>query len=305
MNIKYLMAYLILPIAITSCSSGGNETEEIPPVTHPVVTKKEIKISTNVSGITKATDTGFDTNDKCGLYVVNRGSDNASNTLKATGNHVDNMRFTYSGTWTPDTPIYWMDNTTHADFYLYFPYQSGISDVNAMSFCVKTDQSSESAYKASELLIGSVKDVAPTESAVVINAKHVLSQMVVNVAAGNGFTTESLAAANVGVTINGTKVSATVDIATSAVSATGDAQSIKPWNTDGAWKALVIPQSVGETNLITVNVDGKDYNLKKAFTFVSGKSHKFTVTVSKTSNGINVNIDGWETDDTDNGGVAE
>ena len=305
MNIKYLMAYLILPIAITSCSSGGNEREEKPPVTHPEVTKKEIKISTNVSGITKATDTGFDTNDKCGLYVVNRGIDNSSSALKATGNHVDNMRFTYSGTWTPDTPIYWMDNTTHADFYLYFPYQSGISDVNAMSFSVKTDQSSESAYKASELLIGSVKDVAPTESAVVINAKHVLSQMIVNVVAGNGFTTESLTAANVGVTISGTKVSATVDIATSAVSATGDAQSIKPWNTDGAWKALVIPQSVEETNLITVNVDGKDYNLKKAFTFVSGKSHKFTVTVSKTSNGINVNIDGWETDDTDNGGVAE
>lgn len=298
------MAYLILPITISSCSSGGNEPEE-KPVTPPEVTKKEIKISTNVSGITKATDTGFDSNDKCGLYVVNRGSDNASNALNASGNHVDNMRFTYNGTWTPDTPIYWKDNTTHADFYLYYPYQSGITDVNAMPFSVKTDQSSESAYKASELLIGSTKDVAPTESAVVINAKHVLSQMIVNVAAGNGFTTESLAAANVGVTINGTKVAATVDIATSAVSAQGDAQSIKPWNTDGSWKALVIPQSVEETNLITVNVDGKDYNLKKAFTFVSGKSHKFTVTVSKTSNGINVNIDGWETDDTDNGGVAE
>ena len=302
MKIKYLMAYLILPITITSCSSEVNETGE-KPSTPP--TKREIKISTNVSGITRATDTGFDTNDKCGLYVVNRGIDNSSSALKATGNHVDNMRFTYSGTWTPATPIYWMDNTTHADFYLYFPYQRGISDVNAMSFSVKIDQSSESAYKASELLIGSTKDVAPTESAVVINAKHVLSQMIVNVAAGNGFTTESLAAANIGVTINGTKVSATVDIASSAVSATGDAQSIKPWNTNGTWKALVIPQSVEETNLITVNVDGKDYNLKKAFTFVSGKSHKFTVTVSKTSNGINVNIDGWETDDTDNGGVAE
>lgn len=302
MKIKHLMAYLILPITITSCSSEVNETGE-KPSTPP--TKREIKISTNVSGITRATDTGFDTNDKCGLYVVNRGIDNSSNALKATGNHVNNMRFTYSGTWTPATPIYWMDNTTHADFYLYFPYKSGISDVNAMSFSVKTDQSSESAYKASELLIGSTKDVAPTESAVVINTKHVLSQMIVNVAAGNGFTTESLAAANIGVTINGTKVSATVDIASSAVSATGDAQSIKPWNTNGAWKALVIPQSIEETNLITVNVDGKDYNLKKAFTFVSGKSHKFTVTVSKTSNGINVNIDGWETDDTDNGGVAE
>ena len=138
MDIKKLMAYLILPIAITSCSSVGNDTEE-EPVTPP--TKKEIKISTNVSGITRATDTGFDTNDKCGLYVVNHGIDNSSNALKATGNHVNNMRFIYSGTWTPDTPIYWMDNTTHADFYLYFPYQSGISDVNAMSFSVKTDQS--------------------------------------------------------------------------------------------------------------------------------------------------------------------
>ena len=298
------MAYLILPITISSCSSGGNEPEE-KPVTPPEVTKKEIKISTNVSAITKATDTGFDTNDKCGLYVVNRGSDNSVIPLKSTGNHVNNTRFTYNGTWTPDSPIYWSDDNTHADFYLYFPYQGSITDVNAMPFSVKTDQSSESADKASELLIGSTKDVAPTESAVVINAKHVLSQMIVNVAAGNGFTTESLAAANVGVTINGTKVAATVDIATSAVSAQGDAQSIKPWNTDGSWKALVIPQSVEETNLITVNVDGKDYNLKKAFTFVSGKSHKFTVTVSKTSNGINVNIDGWETDDTDNGGVAE
>ena len=60
MDIKNLMAYLILPIAITSCSSVGNDTEE-EPVTPP--TKKEIKISTNVSGITRATDTGFDTND--------------------------------------------------------------------------------------------------------------------------------------------------------------------------------------------------------------------------------------------------
>ena len=69
----------------------------------PVVNKKEIKISTSVSSITKATDTGFDSNDRIGLYVVNRKGDTP---LLSTGNHVDNMRFTYSGTWTPDTPIY-------------------------------------------------------------------------------------------------------------------------------------------------------------------------------------------------------
>jgi len=82
-------------------------------------------------------------------------------------------------------------------------------------------------------------------------------------------------------------------------------QSIKPWLTGGVYKALIVPQTVDETNLITVSVDGRDYNLKKGFTFESGKSHKFTVTVSKTSSGINVNISQWESDDIDHGGVAE
>lgn len=307
MNIKYLMALMILPIIFASCSSaGGNEdnTQNHDPV-NPPVSKKEIRISTNVNNITKATDTGFDTNDQIGLFVVNRGEGNAIVALKSTGNHVDNMRFTYDGTWKPDSPIYWKNNDTHADFYLYFPYKASIGDVNAMTVSVNTDQSSEANYKASELLIGSTKDVAPTENNVKITVAHIFSQIKIEVAAGNGFTSESLAAANVGVTINGVKTSATVDIASAAVSATGDAQSIKPWLTDGTYKALIVPQTVEETNLITVNVDGRDYHLKRGFTFAGGKSHKFTVTVSKTSNGVNVDISGWETDDIDNGGVAE
>ena len=58
------MACMILPFAITSCSSDATEEK---PVTPPAVTKKEIKIGTNVSGITKATDTGLDANHKRGL----------------------------------------------------------------------------------------------------------------------------------------------------------------------------------------------------------------------------------------------
>ena len=57
-----------------------------------------------------------------------------------------------------------------------------------------------------------------------------------------------------------------------------------------------------------VNVDGKDYQLKKAdnFTvFEAGKKHQFTVTLSKTSNGVNVNITKWEDDGIDYGGTAE
>lgn len=132
-----------------------------------------------------------------------------------------------------------------------------------------------------------------------------MSQMLITLVAGNGFTEESLAKADVSVKINGIKTQSTVDLATKAVTPAGTATNITPLKEDGSYKALIVPQSVAEGNLITVTVDGRDYNLKKAFTFESGKRHKFTVTLSKTSNGINVDIEQWEDDGTDNGGTAE
>lgn len=303
MNIKCHWAALFLPLALLSCSSnGGSDESELQQPELPAENCQEIKISTSVSAISRATDTGFETSDRIGLYVVNQTGDAR---LRPSGNHVDNMRFTYSGVWTPDTPIYWSDDKTCADFYLYYPYRSDISDVTAVDVSVQSDQSTLTRYKESEILAGSTRNVAPTATAVKIAAQHLMSQMVVAVAAGNGFTEESLKVAQVGVTINGVQTAALLNIAEQKLTAKGAAGSIKPLQSDGLYKALVVPQTVEEGNLITVNVDGRDFNLKKGFTFVAGKSHKFTVTVSKTSNGINVGITGWETDDVDHGGVAE
>lgn len=309
MNVKYILYQLVLSAIFMSCSASDGRDDDIPqkpdPET-PAAVRREIKIDASVNALmTKATDTGFDANDCIGLFVVNCGDGNTGNELKSSGNHVDNMRFKYNGTWTSDSHVYWKDDVTHADFYLYYPYRANIGDVRAMPFSVNADQSTENKYKESELLIGSTKNVAPTERSVNVNVSHALSQIMITVAAGNGFTAGSLAASDVRVTVNGLKTSATVDIATAAVNATGEPQSIKPWLNGGAYKALVVPQTVAETNLITVSVDGRDYNLNKDFTFVGGKSHKFTVTVSKTSSGINVGITQWDTDGVDHGGVAE
>ena len=54
----------------------------------------------------------------------------------------------------PDTPVYWKDETTPADFYCYYPYMQTVSDVTAVPFSVKADQSTLENYKASELLWG-------------------------------------------------------------------------------------------------------------------------------------------------------
>lgn len=300
MKTKYLSIILALTGIAAGCSdSNGNDPEPAP---NPTQQKLEIKISPSILG-TKATDFGFETGDKIGLYVVNyNGSTPGS--LQVSGNHVDNMRFTYSGAWTPDTPIYWKDTETHSDFYLYYPYRQ-ITDVNAVPVEAPANQSAEANYKNADFMTGKTSNVAPTEAAVSIAANHLLSRVNITVAAGNGFTKESLAKSDISVKINGVQTKATANLANSKLTLTGDKTSVAPYKYGESYKAIVIPQSVEEGNLITIKVDDREFNLKKAFTFEQNKEHNFTVTVSKTSNGINVNINPWENDGTDNGGTAE
>ncbi len=293
-------------LALCACSAGGGSNDPVP-TPSPSKEKLPINISTTLSS--RATDNAFEAGDMIGLYVVNYKADGTAATLQPTGNHVDNMKYTYNTTWTPATQTYWTDNTTHADFYLYYPYQASVSSVEAMPFVVKADQSNLADYKAGDLLIGKTTNVAPTETAVKVDAKHVMSQMVITLEAGNGFTAETLAASTVSVKVNRLKTNTTANLSTGVVTAKGDDATITPYKESAtSYKAIIAPQTVGDGNLITVNVDGRDFNLAKSTNFQAfeaGKKYKFTVTLSKTSNGVNVNITKWEDDGIDYGGTAE
>ena len=291
-------------MALLCCMScGGSGDPAVPDTPTPDKPTDKLPISISTS-ITRATETAFESGDKVGLFVVNRNTDGSAATLNTSGNYVDNMLYTYTNVWTPATEIYWKDDKTHADFYLYYPYRQQVESVTAMPFSTKADQSAEADYKAGDLLIGSTLNVAPALSAVRIEARHVMSQVDIRLKAGAGFTESTLAAANVRVSLNNIRTDATVDLATAAVMPTGTASTITPYNDGSAYHAIIVPQQVAEGNLITVNVDGSDYNLSKAFTFQSGKRHTFTVTVDKTSSGMNVTIGAWEDDGHDNGGSA-
>ena len=300
------LGFLACSLLILAACSSGSSSDPLP---SPGQETKKLPINISTSIDTRVIDNSFEKGDDIGLFVVNNNADGSAATLKTTGNHVDNMKYTYNGTWTPASPTYWKDNKTHADFYLYYPYTASIGNVNAMPWSVNADQSTKEKYKSADLLIGKTIDVAPTEKAVTIDAKHVMSQMVVILKPGNGFTSESLNKANISVRINRLKTQATANLVTGELTAKGDDANLTPLKEeDHTYKALIIPQSVGEGVLITVNVDGKDYLLKKAANFTAfkaGKKHQFTVTLSKTSNGVNVNITKWEDDGIDYGGTAE
>ena len=84
---RILLAAAVMLIA--SCSKNSNTGDEPSPV-------KPTQIPINVSmGVwTRATDTAYESGDKVGIYVVNYNG-SAAGTLQSSGNHVDNMRFSY------------------------------------------------------------------------------------------------------------------------------------------------------------------------------------------------------------------
>lgn len=302
----------VVNIFLLACSSGaenGVDDEPTPPQPEKPTVRIPIGISTS---ITRVTETAFESGDQIGLYVVNRNDDGSQNDLKPSGNYVDNMRYTYSyNTWTPDETVYWKDDKTCADFYLYYPYQAAHVNENPMVFKVEADQSKVNSYKNSDVIVGSTMNVAPSQTTVYIASKHVMSQVIIALKPGEGFTDASLAASDIKVTLNIPAVSANIDLATGKVEPimNSDSESLTmtpmtPYKDGNVYRAIVVPQQVAQTNLIKVNVGGSDFLFSKDFNFESGKSYTFNVTISKESSGLNATITGWDSDGVDYGGTA-
>ena len=288
---KKLFTLMAAVAAMVSCS---DKVENVP--TTPETDRLPINISTT---LTRATDSAFEAGDKVGIFVVNE-----PNALATSGNHVDNMGFTYTTTWTPDTPIYWLDQTTKADFYCYYPYAE-VANTAAHTFATKADQSSLANYKASEFLWGKTAGVAPTEEAVNITTNHTFSNIVVILKAGEGWSTSAWAEATKSVKVCNVKTEATINLSTGVATATGAITSVSPYNEGTQYRALIVPQTTEDGTLIQAVVDGTTYTLSRAMTFKANKQHKFTVTINKLNNGVNVGIGSWEVDEEDYGGSAE
>ena len=187
---------------------------------------------------------------------------------------------------------------------MYYPYTQTVASVSAMPFGVSADQSSLGAYKSSDLIVGSTLDAAPSASPVNIAARHLMSQVEIVIKAGAGYSESSLADADVSVKMNNLATSATVDLATSTVSANGSVRSLTPYKDGAVYRAFVVPQTATGNNLITITIDGADHNISKTVTFVGGKRHTLTATLSKEGGGLSVSIGAWESDGIDYGGVA-
>ena len=290
--------YVILSIAFAIVSCGGKNIDPEPPVPLPPLEKLPVNIALSVD--TKATEAAYEAGDKVGIYI------SYEDELLDSGNYLDNECFTLTdGAWVSSEGLYWADNTNLADFYCYYPYGTPV-DATAYSFAVKADQSSLDDYKASDFLWGKTLDASPSTEAVAIKTAHILSNIHIYLEAGDGFTAEEFAEAEKSVKINSVKTNSVVNLATGVVTSSGDESVMTPYWTGEYYKAIVVPQTVpAESNLVVVTVDGISYTLAKEFTFQSKTQHKLTVTVNKSTSGLNISIESWQIDETEHAGEAK
>ena len=289
-------------IALLSCSKGEKPDPPKPKPPTPPTEQTKLPINIGIGAWTKATDSGFETGDKVGVYVVNYTGATSPGTLASSGNHATNIGFTYGTAWTADTQIYWKDQTTKADFYCYYPYVASIADVSAYQFNVKANQSALADYKASDFLWGKTAGVSPTSDPVQITIKHAMSNLIVRLTPGNGYTAADLA--NAVVKIKNLKTRSVINLTNGSASATGTAEDMIPRKETEYYRALVVPQTITNLDLIVIELGSDIYTLKQSITFEANKQHTCTIVVNKSNGGVTITIGNWETDGNDHGGTV-
>lgn len=291
-------------VAMTACSSDDGDTaeQELP---KPEPQQEETQ-RTPVAITTRADAPVQGSALQAGLFMVNY-QDGKPGELLGSRNYVDNQLMGWTGSaWMTETPIYWYDMETPADFYAYAPYRPDAADARQMHFTVRDDQRTDEAYAQSDLMWGCVKGQAPTAEGFDLMLYHQLSKLTVAVTPGNGFAEGELRSEHVSVSIGGTRTAAVVDLLTGEVALEEDApaQTVRCHaNGDLTYTAMLVPQDVPFSNLIQIDCQGSQYVLQRSFLLEAKRQYTLTVKISKKAGVFDIGIAGWDIIDEDFGGT--
>lgn len=282
------------------------------------------------NNVTRANDNGFAHGDQIGVFVVNYESspsgeaDGGAPTLQLSGNHADNVRFTYDDNeykWTGSYQLYWKDNKTPIDVYGYYPFISQLLSITEQPFAIEHDQRESdrggmSGYEKSDFLWAKAENIAPTDATIILKHRHIMAGIEVTLVEGNGFAKGEWVDADKSVLVQNTITNGTINLRAGIVSTSGTVSStgIIPQEAKGKYRAVVLPQTVAsDVTLFDVTVAGKamHFSRSESMEYVSGKLHKFTFEVNKTADGGNYELTllsdaivDWENDPLSHNGTA-
>lgn len=267
--------------------------------------------------VSRVSDSGFADGDCMGVYVVDYAGD-VPGVLSPSWNRATNFALTYNqaaGNWTGNTAIYWKDNATPVDVFGYYPFVSGITEVENFPFTVSADQSvvtegEMSAYEKSDFLWSKAERVSPTSEKIVLSYSHKMAGVKAVLTQGEGFGEGEWDSVSKFVTVDNVVRGALINLATGVVTPSGivDNPVVMLPQSDNSYRAVVVPQSVSTgKSVISVTIDGVSYKLDRSsdMVYTSGKMHTFTINIDKRSgNGdysvslVSEAISPWENDET-------
>ena len=283
--IKYFAAAAAL-LALAACSKLPGQA-------------KKITVQAGIGALTKVAADGdnasFEAGDQIAVYAwlgdktavpAERVVDGVANTLGA------------DGKWTPATPMLWK-NATSAHYFL------GVWPVHTVtSFTADAYTLNPADQKASDLLLATnLTGLTPSSTPVALAFSHAMARLDVNLSFRNQWestpTVTSVSAT--------AKKTATVNLLTAAVTATGDAAKVVlAKKSDAAWSGLQVPQTGVRT--ITVTIDGKDFVFTHTgdIPLTAGKYTTVNLTVGRDRIDLgSMTINNWVAGSTIDGGEAQ
>ncbi len=234
-TITYLLAAAAL-LSLAACSKFPGRS-------------REITIRAGIGSLTKVAATGdkaaFEAGDRIAVYAWTGGK-----TAVPAIRVVDGVANTFDGTsWTPAAQMLWDDDKSAHYFLGVYPVHA-VTDFTADAYTLDpADQ------KASDLLLATnLTGLTPSSTPVELAFSHAMARLDVNLSFRNQWETTPTVTA-----VSATaKKTATVNLLTAAITATGDAAKVVlAKKSDAAWSGLQIPQAGLRT--ITITIDGKDY----------------------------------------------
>lgn len=292
----------VLALSCFFCFSCVNEL----PFSNPDIGDIPVNLSTRVKLVdSPASESGFQENDAMGLYIIVNPS-----TVTDT-RYVDNAKFTYSTAsgFIPSKTIYYPEGNHKCDFYGYYPYRKSAMEKgkSTMEVSVETNQTEIDSYAASDFLVAKTTGLSATESPVDLLFEHTLCCINIFLEAGEGYSLETLLAADPQIEITDVHTKAVYDFSTGGFSSPGTPKNIIP---GGTWRiedgklmgktAIIVPQKFLKSHsLMTIILNERVFEciLDKDYEFESGTAQDYTAIISSSSEAVkcnlNVSIMGW------------
>lgn len=289
MKTKIFMFLAIGALAFTGCKKDEPKAQPKP--------AKQLQIEATITGMTRATESAFEAQDKIGMYVAT----SASVSLEE-GATASNLCWTYDGSqWTAATPLNY-PTIGAFNLFAYYPYaESGLTGSGSKAdVSVAADQSSDEAMNAGDILVATKLGVMPSDQKVALPFVHAMSKVEVKLTIKNldDASYEEVMAMNPVVAVKKAYVQGTIDMTSGQVGTAGQQSAVTlngalainaAGNAIEGVSAILIPQRL-DAGALEVTVGDRTFSNNKGISIQSGKIYTVNVELDMTPDVYDVNF---------------